>query len=214
MVDPRTGREVPPTDIRRGLEIEKSVFVILRPEELRSSAPPSRGIEVTQFVPKDALDLGWFDRPYWLGPDGSEKEYFALAAALAESGRLGIARWVLRGRRYFGALESHGTHLSLVSMHAADEVVGADLIARPGGPATSKEERKLAEQLVATLDAPFDPTTLHDDYRERVEALIAAKSKGRHFEVEEPPPRGGPSDLGDALRKSLRAAKGRRRAAA
>jgi DNA end-binding protein Ku len=215
MVDPKSGREVPSHDIQRGLEIEEGVFVVLRPEELRAvEPPPSRSIEVTQFLPKEAIDPGWYDRPYWLGPDGSEKQYFALAGALADSGRLGIARWVLRGKRYFGALEPHGAYLSLVSMHSADEVVSADQIGRPGGPAVSKEERKLAEQLVASLDAPFDPSALHDDYRERVEQLVAAKAKGRHIEIEEAPAPGAPSDLRDALRKSLKAAKGRRRAAA
>lgn len=205
---------MPSDRAQRGLELEKGLFVILRPEDLAAAEPPaSRLIEVTRFVPKDAIDVGYYERPYLLGPDeGSAASYFALAEALRASGRRGIARWVMRRKRYFGALEARGPYLSLVSLRTADEVVPEDRLERPQGGGVSDAERRLAEQLVAALDAPFDPTMLRDDYRERVLALIEAKAAGRRYVVSEPPPPAAAPDLTAALRESLRAAKGERAA--
>jgi DNA end-binding protein Ku len=211
MVDPTSGEQVPRGEERRGLEVEPGVFVALDDDELAETAPKaSRTIEITRVVPRAAVDIGWYRRPYLLGPDGEEEDYCALARALAGAERVAIARWVMRGSRYVGALAPHGAHLALVAMQFADEVVSADQLARPEGPAVSKAERKLAEQLVSALDAPFDPAMLRDEHRERVQELIAAKAEGRRFTFEKAPRRKAPGDLGDALRASLRAAKGGR----
>lgn len=216
-VDPRNDEAVPADAVRRGLEVEEGVLVVLSPEELAGVEPKaSRAIEITRFVPPHAIDPSWYDRPYFLGPDGEEADYFALAKALLKEERYGIARWVMRGRRYFGALEPREGRLALVSLHAASEVVGADSLAPPAGAAASAGERRLAEQLVEALDAEFDPAELRDEYRERVEKLIEAKRRGRRFEVEESPAPRATRDLSGALRRSLQAArtKGRGRAAA
>jgi DNA end-binding protein Ku len=125
MVDPRSDEEVPAGEIRRGVEVEPGVFVVVAPEEQESSAQPkaSRAIDVMRVVPRDALDIAWFERPYYLGPDGASADYFALAKVLAEGAQVGIARWVMRGKRYFGALEPREEHLALIAMRSADEVV-------------------------------------------------------------------------------------------
>jgi DNA end-binding protein Ku len=215
MIDPRDEREVPSEEVRRGVELEEGLFVVLRGEELASVQPEaSRRLELLRFVPPAAIDLSWYSRPYFLGPDGSDADYFALAEALRASERRGIARWVMRGQRHLGVLAPHGDHLALVALHAAGEVVAADRLARPGGSAVSAGERKLAEQLLATLDAPFDPADLRDEHRERVEKLIEAKREGRTFAVTEAAPPRARGDLGDVLRRSLAAARERRRAAA
>ena len=215
MVEPGEEREVPSDEVRRGIEVEEGVFVLLTPDELASVAPrPSRVVEVTRFVAPDAIDLSWYSRLYFLGPDGSDADYFALAAALRKARRLGIARWVMRGQRYAGALAPHDEHLALVAFHSAEEAVAVNQIAVPSGTAVSAGERKLAEQLVAALDAPFDPGELRDDYRERVGKLIEAKRRGHTYAVEEARPPRAKGDLGDVLRRSLAAAKERRRAAA
>ena len=215
MIDRQTGREVPNDEVRRGLEIEPGIFVVMGEKDLASVRPQaSRDIDVMRVVPRSAIDLGWYQRPYWLGPDESERDYFALAAALADAERVGVAHWVLRGGHHFGILEARGSHLALIEMHTSNEVVSADQLTRPGGPEITSAERKLGEQLVATLDETFDPSTLRDEYRERVQAFIAAKAKGKKFEVEEAPAPAGPADLGEALRQSLKAAKKERRRAA
>ena len=215
MVDPRSDEEVPADEIRRGIELEEGVFVVVAPEEWESAQPEaSRAIEVTRVVPRDALDIAWFERPYYLGPDGASADYFALAKVLAESAQIGIARWVMRGKQYFGALEPREAHLALIALRSADEVVTPEALARPMGPPISTSERELGEQLIAALEGRFDPSALRDEYRERVEKLIAAKRRGRRYAVKEAaPPRAG-GDLGSALRRSLQAARGGRRAAA
>jgi DNA end-binding protein Ku len=215
MVDPRSGEEVAGDEVRRGVELEDGRYVLLSDEELEGFEPEaSREIEVLRCVPADAIDVAWYARPYWLGPDGASADYFALARALAASGRRGVARWVMRGRRHFGALAAHGEHLALISLHDASEVIPAGELARPAGKPITAGERKLAEQLVATLDADFDPAELRDEHRERVRALVKAKAAGRRFTPKEAPAPRESGDLAAALRKSLGAAKGRGRAAA
>jgi DNA end-binding protein Ku len=215
MVDPESEAEVASDEVRRGVEVEPGVFVVLDSEELERFAPEeSRTIEVTRVVPRTAVDAAWYERPYFLGPDGSAGDYAALAKALEESGRIGIARWVMRGRRYAGALEVREGRLALLTFHAAAEVVSADELARPGSSAISAGERKMGEQLVAALEGEFEPDALVDDHRERVEKLIAAKKRGKRYAVKEPAAPRVAGDLGDALRRSLAAAKGGGRAAA
>jgi DNA end-binding protein Ku len=215
LVDPRDGREVPREDVRWGLEVEDGRLVALDGEELEKARPePSREIEVLRFVPRAALDLAWYRRPYFLGPDGSAADCAALVEVLRASDRCGIARWVLRGDRHFGALGWRDDQLQLVELHDAAEVVSAAELAHPRSAPASAQERELAEQLVAMLDAEFDPSELRDEHRERVEKLIAAKRKGRSYAVDEPLPRPSRGELGQILRRSIRAAKAKRRAAA
>lgn len=211
MVDPGTGAEVGAHDVRRAVELDRGVFVVLKAEELSRWEPKaSRAIEVTRFVPRDRIDLAWFSRPYMLGPDGQGDDYFALARALEQADRLGVARWVMRGKRYFGALGTREGRLALIALRSADEVVAAEQLRAPQAPEVRKTERDLAEQLVSALDAPFEPTALRDEHRARVRELVEAKAEGRSVRrVQEPAPR--PSgDLAQALRASLKAAREQR----
>jgi len=212
MVHPVTHKEVPPDDVRRGVEVEEGTFVLLSDTELAKSEPEaSRDIEITRFVPKSAVDSGYFDRPYYLGPDGDDGAYAALAQVLDKTGRLGVAEWTMRGKRYHGVLEARGNGLALVTLRSAEEVVPASALSRPTGGAISPGERKLAEQLVAALDANFDPGAFHDEYRERVQKLVAAKARGRKLKVKEAPPPPPSKSMTAALRASLRRAQGRTR---
>src|SRR5213593_3779919 len=94
MVDPERGEEVETKDIRKGYEIEPGKFVILEEEELESLKPePSREIEVSEFVPIDGISQQFYERPSYLGPDGDQADYFALAQAIESQKREGIAHW-------------------------------------------------------------------------------------------------------------------------
>ncbi|HYZ87106.1 MAG TPA: Ku protein, partial [Bryobacteraceae bacterium] len=112
MVEPDTGKEVPPEEIHKGLEIEPDTFVAFNDEELAGLEPESsRDIEVVAFVTPEYIDPQRYERPYYLSPDGDESAYFALAKALESSGREGIARWVMRKKPYIGALRARDGYL-------------------------------------------------------------------------------------------------------
>jgi DNA end-binding protein Ku len=205
MVHPGTGDEVPSDEIRRGYEVESGTFVLLGKEELEALAPePSRDIEVTHFVAPGDIDQAWYVRPYYLGPDGDDDRYVALAAALEREERAGIAHWVMRKKQYSGALHARGGRLLLLTMRAAEEVVDVSQLEAPAGRALDKRELQLAEQLVSALTADFDPTQFGDEHRERVLELIEKKRAGGTIEKPRVERRAGPSSLASALSASLK----------
>lgn len=213
MVDPETGKEVPYEEIRRGFEVEEGVFVMLDEEELESLEPePSRDIEITRFLPVGALDHQWYDRPYHLGPDGGEREYFALVKALEKEGREGIARWTMRKKSYSGALRVEEGHLALITLRHAQEVIPASALEAPKGRKPDARELKMARQLVAALEAPFDPTEWRDEYRDRVLELVEAKAEGKVLKFPEPAKRTAAEDLSASLEASIAAARERKSA--
>ena len=213
MVHGGTGDEVPHEQVRKGYEVERGMFVVLEDEDLDTLEPEaSREIEVLRFLPRGGISHQWYDRPYWLGPDGDEEAYFALALGLRRSGREGVARWVMRKKDYVGALRAEGEHLILNTLRHAEEVVVADELPAPGGRALDPKELQLAEQLVSALADRFDPKQYHDEYRERVHELVAAKAEGQTVAFEPYEERKRPRSLARALEASLRAAKERARA--
>src|SRR5690606_23518959 len=173
MVDPETGEPVPREEIKRAVEVERGVFAVITDEEQAELEPtPSREITVERVLPAASLDLRWFDRPYYLGPDGDEDGYFALAEVLEERGELGIAHWVMRKKRYAGALHARGGHLLLETLRHAGELLRIDSIRPPASRAPDKREIALAEQLIGTLEDTFDPAAYKDEHREQVLALV------------------------------------------
>ncbi|MEX0939286.1 MAG: Ku protein [Pirellulales bacterium] len=186
MVNPNTDETVPHEQIRKGVEIERNRFVVLSDEDLESLTPPaSRDIEISHFIEREAVEPPWFDRPYFLGPDGDAPEYFALAKALAGSERIGLAHWVMRSKQYHGALQPEGDYLTLVTLRHAGEVIEPGELEPPAGRDLDKKERDLATRLVAGLTEDFNPEDYQDEYRERVRQLIDTKRRGGTIEVEE-----------------------------
>src|SRR2546430_7197251 len=107
MINPDSGEEVANEDIQKGFEVEPGTFVILNEKELESLEPKAnREIEIKQFVPPQAIAPEFYDRPYYLGPDGDQAAYFSLAEALRKENREGIAHWVMRKRPYVGAVRA------------------------------------------------------------------------------------------------------------
>src|SRR5438128_8971194 len=135
MVD-ESGKEVPNEEIRKGFEVEPGTFVILDEQEMEKLEPEaSREIEITQFVAPKEIPPEYYDRPYYLGPDGDQSAYFALAEALQNKEREGVARWVMRKQPYVGALTAEDGHLMLVTLRNAEEVLSAKDLPRPSGRA-------------------------------------------------------------------------------
>ncbi len=184
MVDPETEEVVPPAAIRKAYPLTKSAAVILEEEDLQELEPvPSRDIEITRFVDPDDIDHRWYERAYFLGPDGSTPAYFALAAALERQKKEGVAKWVMRGKRYIGALRSEEGYLVLITLRHAGEVINADALPSPGGRVLEKREIEMGTQLVEALTDRFNPADYRDDYRARVLELIETKAAGRKPKV-------------------------------
>src|SRR5258705_1723890 len=153
MVNPDSGEEAAKEEIQKGYEIEPGKFVVVTDEELEGLEPkPSRDIEVAEFVPPEAISQQWYERPYYLGPDGDVKNYFALAEALRNRNREGIAHWVMRNKPYAGALRAEGDYLLLVTLRNAAEVISARDLPKPAGRAPTARELAMAKQLVGLLE--------------------------------------------------------------
>ncbi|WP_043528114.1 Ku protein [Litchfieldella xinjiangensis] len=205
MVNPETDEVVDYNAIQRAYRTEEGSLVVLDKDELEALEPESsREIEVIQFMPAQVIDHRWYDRPYYLGPDGSEENYFALIEALSHSGKEGLARWVMRKKAYIGALRLHQGVPMLMSLRHDEQVVSIDALAPPGGKPLDKKELDMAQQLIGMLEAEFDPEEYHDEYRARVMELIEAKQRGESVKVT-PIRRPKPSDdLSQALEASLK----------
>ena len=206
------GREVAKEAQRKAFPLDDRRAVILDPDELDQLEPESdRTIQLLRFVPRDALGDQWFDRPYYLGPDEkSDADYFALASALGDKERIGIARWVMRDKRYVGALAVEGGYLRMTTLRRAEQVLEIPAIQPDKARTPSDAEVKLAEQLVASITGPFAPEEWHNEYRERLHKLIEAKAKGTKLKLVAAKPKAATGDLAESLRASLAAAKGKK----
>jgi DNA end-binding protein Ku len=196
---------------QKAANLDHGTFVVLTPDELAALAPAeSRTITVERFVPPHALDAAWYERPYWLAPDGNLGAYFALVAALAAEARVGIAHWVMRGHRYVGALRVSGAYLMLIRLRHTEEVVPASVLRAPVGRGADSKEIALAEQLVAALEGPFEPSELGGRYEDRVRELVEAKAAGKVVKLPHPrTKKATQGSLADALKASLKRIGGR-----
>jgi len=193
-------------EVRKAYPLTRGRMVVFEDEELEKLKPKdSRDIEITRFVSPDDVDPRFYDRAYYLGPDGDTKAYFAAAEALAKKKKEGIAKWVMRDREYVGALREEDGYLLLITMRHAGEIIDASALKPPGGRALQKKEVEMAEQLLVALHGEFDPSEYHDEYRARVMDLIEQKSKGRKPKVAKFRPRAAKKDdqLDDVLAASL-----------
>jgi len=166
LVSSATGKEINPDDIRRAYPVSSRQLVILEDEELEKLEPESsRDIEIRKFVDPESIDHRLYERAYFLGPDGDSGDYFAAAEALRKKGKEGIGRWVMRNKEYVGALRYEDGYLMLIALRYAEEVIDAKALEPPEGKALNPKEIRMAEQLVETLEADFDPAKFHDEYR-------------------------------------------------
>jgi DNA end-binding protein Ku len=191
-------------EVRKAFPLNRGRLVVLEREELEKLTPKeSRDIDVTRFVDPKDVDPRWYERAYYLGPDGNTKAYFAAAEALARKKREGIARWVMRGKEYVGALREEDGYLTLITLRHADEMIAEDALDAPGGRPLQKREIEMAQHLVNALHGEFDPTAYRDEYRARVMELVEAKSRGHKPKVHKFRPKKPTDELTDALAASL-----------
>jgi DNA end-binding protein Ku len=210
-VDPSTGEEVAYDDIVKGYELTKDSYVVIRPDELEALDPEkSRTIDIEDFVDLADIDPVYYDHPYYLVPDkGAGKAYGLLLGAMKESGKVAIARVVLRSKEQLVAIRPAGDILMMETMIFHDEVVPPDEIEDlPDAQdlKASERELKMAQQLIDSLSSEFEPDRYHDEYREKVLELVERKAQGEEIAVqaEAPEPTKVP-DLMAALEASLAA---------
>ncbi|HEX4099415.1 MAG: Ku protein [Pseudonocardiaceae bacterium] len=208
-VNARTGKEVEYADIVKGRDVGDGDFVIVEPEELEAIAPGrSRSVEITSFVDLDEIDPVYFQKTYWIAPDGEQyvRPYALLAEALARTNRAGIATFVMRGKEYLAAIRADNGVLALETLLFADEVRNpADALDNlPEHVPARGKELEMATALIESMSEPWNPENYRDTYTERVEQLIDAKRRGREIVTEaEPREPTGTSDLLEALQRSV-----------
>lgn len=179
LVNPRTDEVVEAETVRRGYFTPEGDLVMLDKAELEHLEPEaSRDIELLSFLPPSAIDHRWYRRSYYLGPDEDNKKYAALVQALNETGREGLARWVIRKKAYVGALRLYQGYLMLVALRHAEEVVSVDSLDVPSGRDLDERELSMAHQLIEMLASEFKPEEFSDHYRLRLLKLIKTKASG------------------------------------
>jgi DNA end-binding protein Ku len=211
-----TGKHVDPDEIVRGFEIEKGRFVPLEDEDLdRLDIELTHSIDICDFVDLEEIDPIYFRKAYYLLPDkGAEKPYRLLVKALAETGKVGIAKVVIRNKQHLACLRTYEGLLMLETMYYPDEVKNpASLDGDLGKAKLSKAEVDMAKSLVENLSEPFKPEKYDDTYRKELLSLIRKKAKGQKLPEPEEAEEGEVVDLMAALRESVeKTARGRRKA--
>jgi len=204
--------EVPDEHIVKGYEVSKDRYVVVDPDELEPFIPAAtKTVELEEFVDLEEIDPVYFDSAYYVAPGSNPKPYVLLARAMEQSGKVAIGRFVMRNKQYTAAIRADQGRLVMSTLAYADEVVDPATIDDLEGlddVEVSPKEVKMAESLVDSLTAAFEPEKYHDEYREQVTGLIEAKAAGQEFEVPEAvDEKPNVVDLMAALEASVQAAK-------
>jgi DNA end-binding protein Ku len=199
----------PAASITKGYEFERGRYVTLAPDELRSIAPPtSRDLEIAEFVRLADIDPVYYEASYYVKPeDAGRKPYALLYEAMREAGFAGVARFAMHRRDRVAILRPGPVGLIAHVMYFASEV-RSDEEVRADLSLVSDKEIALAKALVGALAGTFEPAKYRDQYREKLEALIAAKVDGLQIATVPAGLAAKPAgDIMEALRKSLEAVK-------
>jgi DNA end-binding protein Ku len=211
----KDGKAVAWEDLVKGYEYEKGRFVVLTKEDFAAAAlEKTRRIDVLDFVEADAIDDRFFDKPYYLiAKKGGETAYALLREAMSQSGRIGIAKFVLRETQHLAAVEGIGDALVLSTLRFSDELVETSALTFPSSKNLRKAELGMAKMLVDNLASEWDPDKYVDDYRENVMRVIKAKLKGKEPDLvlDERHRDANVIDLMERLRQSLDRSKGVKR---
>jgi DNA end-binding protein Ku len=205
-------------DLVRGYEFAKNQYVSLTEPELESlETESSNNIELKQFIPLSKIDPVYFESSYYLGAgEGGEKPYRLLVDALVKTNRAAIAQLVTRGKEQLVLIRPHEDGLIMHGMYSANEVRNFADIPKAENTKLSGEEIELGATLIDNMSDEFNPDKYRDEYRERVQAMLDEKSKGREITVSAPeaPRHGHLIDLMQALKQSIEKAKPKQQKAA
>jgi DNA end-binding protein Ku len=195
-INAETGEEVPWKEIVKAFEYDKGSYVVLEPEDIKSAAPESHdAIEVEGFIDADAIGPQYFEKPYVLVPaKKAEKGYVLLREALEKTGKIGVARVVIRTRESLCAVMPQGHALLLMMMRYPQELVDVNEYNIPEGDRAdyriTPKELEFSEQLIETMSTKWKPGDYQDEFRERLQKVIKERMEAhgvvkRHEEEHE-----------------------------
>ena len=202
-VSKATGEAVPQSEIVRGFEIDKGRYVEIEDEDLdRLDIELTHSIDICDFVALEEIDPIFFRKAYYLLPqDGAEKPYRLLVRALEETGKVGIAKIVIRNKQHLACMRAYDGRLVLETMYYADEIRQPESV--NGKAKLQSAEVEMAKTLVENLSEPFKPEKYDDNYREELLELIRAKAKGKKLPEPQEAEDDEVVDLMAALRESV-----------
>jgi DNA end-binding protein Ku len=205
-VNKKTGKSVDPDQIVRGFEVDKGRFVELSDDDVdRLDVELTHSIDICDFVSIDEIDPLYFRKGYHLLPEeGAEKPYRLLVRALAETGRVAIAKVVIRNKQHLACVRPVDDVLVLETMYYADEVRRPEAAPKPQ---VRPAEVEMAKSLIENLAAKWEPERYHDRYRSQLLDLLRKKAKGQPLPEPQEVEGGEVVDLMEALRQSVEATK-------
>ncbi len=209
----RDGHAVAWGDLVKGFEVAPGRFIAVTEDDFKTAAlEKSRSIQILDFVELQEIDGRFFETPYWLHPTkGNEHSYVLLAKALKDSGRAGIAKYVMRSRQHLAAVQHLHGALCLTTLRFAEDLVEPSFAADLKGVRTDPREIKIALQLIDGLARDWDAARYKDDYTANLLRVINAKSKGKQPKLKHEEMAASPKvvDLMERLKESLAATKPR-----
>lgn len=201
--------EISNEDIVRAYEYAKGKFVVLEDEELEGLKKENeeKAVEILDFVKMDTIDPLYYNRSYFMSPnEGGSKAYSLLRKALEESGKVGLAKIIIRSKEQMAVIRVYENTLVMETIHFPDEVRSAgDVPNVPAEDNITKKELDTAILLIDQLTTEFEPSKYTDDYRVALLELIESKRTGK--EVVTPTaanePKSNVTDLMAALQASI-----------
>ncbi len=213
----REGHPVAWEDLVKGYEYGKGHFIVLTKEDFQAAAvEKTRTVDIIDFVKADEIDDRFFETPYYLAPaKGGERAYALLREAIRDSGRIGIAKFILRDAQHLAAVEAIENALVLSVMRFDDELIDVRQFDFPTADGVRRPELDMAKALVNSLAAEWDPSKYTDEYRENLMKVIQGKLKGKavHLKAAAGPRQAEVVDLMERLRRSLEGSGAKPRAA-
>lgn len=201
------GKPVAWEDLVKGYEYEKGQFVVLSKDDFKTAAiEKTKTIDILDFVDPTEIDERYFETPYYLQPaKGADRAYALLREAMKDTGKVGIAKIILRDALHLASVEAHGDAIVLTMMRFADELADLGDFRFPKAADIRPAELKMAEQLIGNLTSEWNPEKYTDEYRDNLLKIIQAKLKGRKPKLteRETPHQADVVDLMTRLRASL-----------
>ncbi len=205
----KDGREVPWDQIVKGYEYEKGKYVVLKDEDFqRVDLEATQTVDIQEFVDQSEIDPVFFYKPYYLEPQkGGDKAYALLRDALKKSGKVGIAKVVIKTREYLAGVKPEDGALVLELMHFAEELADTGRLRLPKNVNLGKREMEMATALIKSMSARWNPKKYRDEFRQALMEVIEKKIESGGKEIEEKPKKAPKPtkviDLVSVLQKSL-----------